>query len=313
MLTGIALALLVALLTAMLAWEMVHPPRHTLAWALARKIPSDPGEMGLNFEEWWLERPGGTRLAVWEIDCRGQRSQVRGQPAAGVGGLTGVFVHGWGHSRIDSLQRIEPFAPLVDRIVLFDLRGHGESTGGASRLGDGEEDDLLALLDRLDEGNNGSFLVVGHSMGAVIALRATTKARDQTSGVGQPPVNRRIAGVVLYAPYCEFHRSLQGRLRVNGLPSRPISDLALLVHRARGVKPASLDPKQLARLDLPLLVIHGVDDQVAPLDHARRIAEAVPGATLIEIGGAAHTDAHHIDETRHDDAVRAFVARLRAE
>src|SRR5688572_22262621 len=141
-LLAIALALLMALLVTMLAWQMVHPPRHTAGWALARGLPCDPNDLKLTFEEWWLDRPSGIRLPVWEI--AGQRSEVRGPRSAdALGELTAVFVHGWGHARVDSLQRIEPFLPLVYRIVVYDLRGHGEATGSASTLGDREDDDLL--------------------------------------------------------------------------------------------------------------------------------------------------------------------------
>jgi uncharacterized protein len=299
MLMGLALALLIILLTAMLAWEMVHPPRHTMAWALARKLPSDPGELGLSFDEWWLERSDGARLAVWEIDASGRRSDIRERSASGA--ITAVFVHGWGRSRIDLLRRVELFPPLVDRIVLYDLRGHGESTG-PSTLGAGEAEDLLALVHRL---RTGSLVLIGHSMGAVIALRAAaTIARSRAES------EAKVVGVVTYAPYCEFRRSLQGRLRVNGLPVRPLTDLALLVHRLCGLTPASLDPRTLRDLQMPVLVIHGVDDAVVPLEHARRIVDAAPDAMLVDVHGAAHSDAHSVDVARHATIVRDFIKRV---
>lgn len=298
---GIALGLLTALLTAMLAWQMVHPPRHTAAWALARGLPCDPNDLNLKFDEWWLDRPGGARLPVWEIEGR-KKSEVRDQRAADSNTLTAVFIHGWGHARVDSLQRIDPFLPLVDRMVLYDLRGHGDSTGSASTLGDGEDEDLRALLERLGDG---PFLLVGHSMGAVIALRAATKAVGQSSSVAQ-----LISGLIAYGPYCDFHRSLQGRLHVNGLPARPLTDLALLIHRLRGVRPAGIAPQILQGLHIPLLVVHGVNDRVSPLDHARRIADAAAGATLIEVEDAAHADSHSVDAARHEESIRQFVARL---
>jgi pimeloyl-ACP methyl ester carboxylesterase len=268
MLMGLALALLIILLTAMLAWEMVHPPRHTMAWALARKLPSDPGDLGLPFDEWWLERSDGARLAVWEIDVGGRRSDTRERSASGA--ITAVFVH-------------------------------GESTG-PSTLGAGEDEDLLALVHRL---GTGPFVLIGHSMGAVIALRAAAKiARSRAESEG------KVVGVVAYAPYCEFRRSLQGRLRVNGLPVRPLTDLALLVHRLCGLTPASLDPRTLSDLPTPVLVIHGVDDAVVPLEHARRIVDAVPDAMLVDVHGAAHSDAHSVDVARHAAIVRDFIKRV---
>ena len=169
---------------------------------------------------------------------------------------------------------------------------------GSPRPGVGEDDDLLALLDRLGAGN---FILVGHSMGAVIALRAAIKRPHG------------IAGIVAYGPYCQFHRSLIGRLNVAGLPARPITDLALVAHRILGVRPISVNPPDLQRLRIPVLVIHGSDDQVAPIDHGCRIAAALPNATLIEIPDARHTDSHSIDAKRHDQSVREFISRIAIE
>lgn len=286
-----ALGLLVLLLTAVLAWKMTHPPRRSAAWAIARSLPSDPNDLGLSYQEWWLDRPGNVRLPVWEI--------ATSADAQGDDGLTVVFVHGWGHGRVNSLQRIEPFLDRAQRIVLYDLCGHGDALGGASTLGHADVDDLLALLERLGEG---PFVLVGHSMGAVIALNTAAKADDR---------GMKITGIIAYAPYLSFHNTLQGRLRGLGQPTRPLTDLALLFHRLRGVQPTGADISRIERLDMPLLVVHGVNDGVSPLDDARAIARASPNASLMEVTDAAHTDAHIVDVDGHDRAVRAFVERIR--
>ena len=280
-----ALFALLALLTAMLAWEMRHPPRHTTAYAIARGLAADPGELNLAFETWTLDRPDGAKLAIWEIQS--PKSKIPDS-------LTAVFIHGWGHSRVDSLARIRPFDELCERIVMYDLRGHGE-TPGNSRLGDGEADDLLALLERL---GSGPFILIGHSMGAVIAIRAAIR---------QP---RAIAGVIAYGPYCQFHRSLIGRLRVSGYPARPISDLAMAVHRLMGVRPASVDPRELKSLATLLLVFHGSNDAVSPIEHGRRMAAGAQNASFVEVPAARHTDSHSIDAARHDLEVRDFIERI---
>src|SRR5262245_51553247 len=172
-LLGLAAALVLLLLTGMLVRHMRRPPRHTAGYALARGLAVDPGEHGLKFEDWVLERADGALLAVWEI--RGQRSPPIAPNGSTIAGrrdrqgaaLTAVLIHGWGHGRVDSLARVKPLLDLFDRIVIYDLRGHGDSIGSLSRLGQGEDADLLALLERLGDGH---FVLIGHSMGAVIAI-----------------------------------------------------------------------------------------------------------------------------------------------
>jgi pimeloyl-ACP methyl ester carboxylesterase len=248
----------------------------------------------LTFESWTFDRPDGAALAVWDVTAP--------QPTPGSESpqkLTAVFLHGWGHSRIDSLTRIKPFLPLCDRLILYDLRGHGDSSGSISTLGHHEDDDLTALLERLDDER---VLLVGHSMGAVIAMAAASKMYFASH-----PLARRILGVIAYAPYCEFHHSLCGRLGVAQYPARPISDLALLILRLRGVRPLSLREDTIAGIRCSLLIIHGVEDEVAPPAHGRRIAGAALDAALHEVAGASHVDAHISDVRNHDALIAQFV------
>ncbi len=292
----VALLVVVVMLSAIVAGRAVRPPRHTVGYAVAHGLAADPGERGLEFEAWTLERPDGATLAVWEVRTD-QRSAIsdRGPRTGNRQPLTAVFVHGWGQSRIDMLARIEPWDALCDRLVLYDLRGHGETQGGASRLGHGEERDLLALLERLGEG---PVVLVGYSMGAVIAIEAAARAAAPGG----------IIGVVAYAPYCDFHESLRRRMRSGDYPARPVTDLAILWLRLGGVRHRDTI-RAVSALGTPLLVVAGTEDRLHGLEDARRIVEAATSATLYEQPGDRHSDPRVADE--HDEAVRAFVKRLR--
>jgi len=299
-LLAIAFVVLLALFTGVLVYEMRHPPRRTTAYALARGLSVDPEAVGLAFTEWNVESDGAT-LPVWDIAAHGDA------PA------TAVFVHGWGMSRIDMLARIGPWPQLVSRIIMVDLRGHGEASApganapganapgtsapGMSNLGVGECRDLIALLEALDAD---PIVLVGFSMGAVIAIE--TAAMDS-------PVRDRIAGVVAFGPYDDFHTSLRGRLTVAGYPSRPLTDLALFILRMTGLRHQTL-AAQAEQLHCPLLVIHGERDRVVPVSHGKRIAAAAPISTLRTVPDGAHLDLHLADEEAVREAVTEFVSSL---
>ncbi|MHC4948199.1 MAG: alpha/beta fold hydrolase [Planctomycetota bacterium] len=289
-LLGVALGVLLVVLAAVLAWEMTHPSRRTAGYAVARGLAVDPGERGMAYEAWSLDRPDGGVLPVWEIDCAA--------PDGGDGraALTAVLLHGWGQSRIDVLDRLDPWPALVDRLVLYDLRGHGEAAG-ASRLGHREDDDLLALLERLGDG---PVVLVGFSMGAVIALRAA--ARDAGAA-------GRVAGAVVYGPYTDFHASLRGRLRRGGLPTRPITDLALAGLAALGIRPPSVGDEP-ERLRCPLLVVHGTADRVVPVAHGEAIGAAARDGALHRVEDADHLDPLGLECDRLEGELRAFVERI---
>jgi pimeloyl-ACP methyl ester carboxylesterase len=46
--------------------------------------------------------------------------------------------------------------------------------------------------------------------------------------------------------------------------------------------------ERLREVKVPTLVVHGVDDVLVPVENARLVAEAVPGARLIEFDGMGH-------------------------
>jgi pimeloyl-ACP methyl ester carboxylesterase len=46
--------------------------------------------------------------------------------------------------------------------------------------------------------------------------------------------------------------------------------------------------ERLKKVRVPTLVIHGTDDVLVPVENGRLVAEAVPGARLIEIDGMGH-------------------------
>lgn len=279
----VGLVLAVALLSLVVVHDAIRPPRHTAGYAVARGLAVDPGELGLEFQEWSLHLSDGAQLPVWEVTGASEAGREPGadsrQPA-----LTAIFIHGWGSSRIDMLGQLQPWRRLCTRLVLYDLRGHGEASGSKSPLGHGEEKDLRELLDRLGEG---PFVLVGHDLGAVIALKALART-----------VQDQISGVVAYQPYCSIRGPLRRRLRARQCPDRPLVDLALGWLWLRGIRPGRLERRDLMRVSTPLLVVgpavgsNGAD--------CKLIADAVPGATLIAAGPGS---------SGHDDAVRELIGR----
>lgn len=58
---------------------------------------------------------------------------------------------------------------------------------------------------------------------------------------------------------------------------------------------------------VPVLLVHGVDDRLAPIDDARAAAAAIPGARLIEYPDAGHDLLHEPVHRRVTSDVAAFV------
>ena len=90
---------------------------------------------------------------------------------AGSGTRPLVLVHGFTGSKLDFLPRLAELASL-GRVLVPDLRGHGDSTNPGDARGYSLEQsasDLLGFLAKLDIKDCD---LLGHSMGGMIALRA---------------------------------------------------------------------------------------------------------------------------------------------
>ncbi|MCC6426873.1 MAG: alpha/beta fold hydrolase [Phycisphaerales bacterium] len=298
---GIGLGIFISSVIGRTIYLLTHPTRRTYAAAVARERPGDPSEIPapdgpLQFEEWILESRN-LKLPVWDI--RG-RSPV---------GPVVILSHGWGDSRIGALSRIPELARLASRVIAWDLPGHGESTGTCS-LGTREVDDLLALLARIREPNS-RIVLYGWSLGAGVSIAAA--ARD----VRERPF--RIDAVIAEAPYRLAPTPARNVLRQRRLPSSwnvPPAFWLLGLDFKVGpswLRKGGFDRAVLAgRLQCPLLVIHGYQDEICPVDDGRQIAAAAKDGKIAIIEGAGHfglwTDEAHAGATVA--AVTTFLARV---
>ncbi len=244
----VALLLAVVVLSAIVCRDVLRPPRHTAGYAAARGLAFDPGEAGLGYESWTLDRPGGS-LPVWEIEGRKTGAPRLTSAAA-------VFVHDWGESRIDVLGRLGPWPRLCARLILYDRPGHGEAGGGALRRG--EWSDLLALLEAAGPGR---YLLVGRGTGANLAIAAAARC--------QPG---KALGVVAERPVPGSGPWLRERLRRAGQALWPLGDLACwwLAAFGAGIGNTRADA---GRLRCPLLVVDAAG--------GRAIAAAAKSAVVV--------------------------------
>jgi pimeloyl-ACP methyl ester carboxylesterase len=76
--------------------------------------------------------------------------------------------------------------------------------------------------------------------------------------------------------------------------------------RQRWVDALSLSEAELAAIDVPVLLIHGSEDRIVPLEHALALLHALPDGRLHVFGGAGHaTPLERMDE--FNELVRSFL------
>ena len=274
--------LIMAILVAAATWEALRPPRRSAGWALGRGLPADPSDLDVPFDEWTLDRPGDIRLPVWDV------------PGLAADGPVLILLHGWGRSRLTWLPFLHTWRMRSRRVVMIDLQGHGDAEPARAALGDGDVDDILALIERLDLAGDAPLVVVGRSLGATIGILAAA-ASD------------RIDGIVAVAPYETLAVPLGRRIRLRGLPERPTTWLAIRLLRLLGRRPRST-ADAASRVAAPLLVIHGDRDQISPEADARGFTERAADARYEVVAGAGHGDHWDLEPERLDDAVDRILS-----
>ena len=281
---GLVLCLVVG--TATIVHSTVHPVRKTYANALAQKRPGDPADLGLNARSVEFRFHDGTATPGWLIE-----GEVRNGPVI-------VMTHGWASSRYLQIELAAQFGRYASLVVLYDMRGHGDSTASICRLGTTEVDDLLQVLEQVPTSRR-PVILYGSSMGAGISIAAAARP---SSGP------HRVAAVIAEGPYRHGLEPIAGHLRCLHYPVQPLTGLAGLCLAATLGGFRNFDRAQHAsHLACPLLVLHGTADRICNIESARQIAAAAAKSKLIEFKGAEHDHLVEHDKQQYLGAVEQLL------
>jgi alpha-beta hydrolase superfamily lysophospholipase len=158
-------------------------------------------------------------------------------------------------------------------VVTYDCRGHGES-GGRCTLGDLEQHDVAAAV-KLAATASDRIALVGASMGGIAVLRYA--AVDPSL----------VAVVTVSSPAVwKLPRSPQGLLAAALTRTRPgrwISASRLGVRLAPSWTAPEPPVDLVARLTVPLAIIHGSCDRFIASDQARQLARAASGPCRLDL------------------------------
>lgn len=220
-----------------------------------------------------------------------------------------VFLHGIGGNRTNWDAQLRQFGQTRMAVAL-DFRGYGDSADAGNNLDFSDfAADVLRVIDHL---NLGMIDLVGLSMGGLVAQDFYARYPERVRSLaliacrpGSAPVapgeaglsfvENRLAPILAGGPTA-LAQSLAPKLIGSGaspaaqdeikkslLALRPDSYLATL--KARVSVAPFLDP---ASIDVPVLVMAGEDDQVAPVAQMESLAAAIPNCRLELIAKAGH-------------------------
>jgi alpha-beta hydrolase superfamily lysophospholipase len=235
-----------------------------------------------------------------------------------------VLVHGYGEHIGRYAHVAQALVAQRSTVVGPDHIGHGHSGGERALVEDFEPvvDDLRAVVQE----TRGTLpvVMVGHSMGGLIAVRYAQRHRED------------LAGLVLSGPAVGLSPVFGQWLEAPKPPSEPIDGAVLSRDPAVGAAYAADElvyhggwkrPTLQAFVaademiaggpdfgDLPLLYLHGGDDRLVPVDLARPVIERLAGSRSEwhVIDGARHEIFNELDQEHTIEQVANFAARVTA-
>ncbi len=297
--TGLVAGLTVAPLAA--AFRFAHVYRMRAGFPHRRPPRFSPTDLGLPYAEMTIRSDSG-ELPAWFIPARD------GAPGPAI-----LLVHGWDSARDRTLPTAQFLHAAGFHCLTFDVRGNGANPAEVLPVSAGEygadATAAFAALVARPEVTRGA--IFGHSMGGVGAILAAA-------------ADPRVAAVVSVSAPADPRRMVRQTFRLARLPfpgpvATPLAWLTSRVFvRPRGHALRAISARHaVARYQGPVLIAHGRDDEVMPMEHARRIAraaraprrgraDAAPVQLLIvETGGHSWS---YEDET-YRRTVAAFLAR----
>ncbi len=281
----------------------------------APRVPhhTDPGALGLAFETLRIGTENGKSLHAWFIPAPGHAAVADAGAAASAAVARGaadvshaaapavVVMHGWGGNAALMLPLARPLHEAGYATLFVDARCHGAS-----------DDDGFASLPRFAEDTEHAFAwlatrtgvdpqriaLLGHSVGAGAVLFAASRTPQ-------------VAAVVSVAAFSHPAAMMRRWLAAKRIPEKPVGRYILdyvqktIGHRFDDIAPVAT----IARIRRPVLLVHGADDEVVPIDEAMQIY-AMRGDTPVELMTVSGDHESFADLEHHVGRLVAFLGRV---
>ena len=258
----------------------VYVGTSTLGAAALMQIPrlplvGSPASVGLTFQDVaFASRVDGVPLKGWFI------------PALGDSVL--VIVHGGFQNRVDpTVDTLDLARDLVHEgydLLLFDLRGRGES-GGKGRSLSNIDEDIGGAIDYLKSRGypTGKIGIIGYCSGAASACLFASR--------------ERIGGLVLDGCFTSVKDMVYNQASIRGIPRLPVDvflpGLELAAKVFYGYE--AVNPVDVVRnVQCPVLFIHEEDDDlISTVDDVKLTdTSGNPTNMLWEVDGTVHSKAY---------------------
>ncbi len=221
-----------------------------------------PSDVGIPYEPLSISHSPEPNLSGWFLPARGK---ARG---------TVLFLHGNAENISTHFANVYWLPEHGYQVFLFDYAGYGESQGSPS--GDGIHTDVARMVRYVIANSRVTstpLFLMGQSLGATMALYTASL----------PQFKDTFRGVIADSPFSSYRRIAREKLGLLWLTYILQWPLGFLVYD--GYSPE----RTVSKIEIPVLLIHGLQDETVPPHHSRRLCELMGSrCERIEVPGVEH-------------------------
>ncbi len=238
-----------------------------------------PGDFNLNYEVVDFKSQDGVNLKGWYIDSFTSDAS------------TVILMHGFPADKGDMLPEAGYLARNFN-VFMFDYRSLGESEGKFSTLGGKETNDLHGAIDYLkNEKEVEEVFLWGFSMGAGVALQVAPE-RDE------------ISAIVSDSSFSSMDKGIEEIIKMPGLSKSIKPFFRFWAYILTGIDTKEVSPEKAARkIDVPVYIIHAMDDSVVSIFHGKALKEAMSENEELKV--------EFTDSDRHGALNESLMERLK--
>ena len=251
---------------------LLQPRRRMEEFYRKLHLPTNPNELGLEYEEIIVHTTDGLRLNSWLVKSA--------QPAIG----TIIYLHGVADCKIDGIR----FAKLMHdnrfNVFLLDSRRHGQSEGTYCTYGYYEKHDVIRAIDYLTSRTDitpGKIGIFGTSMGAAVAIQSAA-------------LDKRITAVVSENSFAALRKIFDDyQMRMIKLPFHYLRNIVIIHSELRAkFKASDVSPfESVKNVRVPILFVYGTVDPLIKHQYSIQLFEqANQPKEIFPIEGAAHNN-----------------------
>lgn len=238
------------------------------------------------------------------VRVRGQLGPMPAWAIAGDSATWAIFVHGINGSPQGGLRLVRPLGRGGLPILLITYRedlGAPPSPDGFHHMGQTEWRDLEAAARFALRRGARRLVLIGHSMGGTLVTQFMQHSR----------LAARVSGLVLDAPALDWQRILEFNATRLGYPGFSALPVKWAVSARIDADWDDLDALQHSDdLRLPILLFHGAEDKIVPIETSDDLAAALPRwVTYYRVPRAGHVQSWNVDPGLYERRLRAFLAR----